>query len=47
MEAYVKKIYTSRHLTWPVVIKTIQSFEKLGLSDKQIIKILKSFGRVK
>jgi hypothetical protein len=41
----MKKVYSSRHLTWPVVIKTIQNFEKLGLSDKQIIKILKSLGR--
>lgn len=36
------KIYASRHLTFAMVKRLIENWEALGMSDKQIILMLKS-----
>lgn len=38
------KLYASRHLTAKQLKELIENLEKIGLSSKQIIKMLKSIG---
>lgn len=40
----MNKKYSSKHLTFTMLKKLIESWEAIGMSDKQIVVMIKSLG---